>query len=480
MRVRHRIPSIFNLSMVDVLCCALGCVILLWLINLRDAKNHEEDAADRLNQTSELLARTQTDRDSAHRQLLDTRSQIQVLEKDKTELAKGRAALALALEQLNLKLKEAGLRVSDLEGDLAAGGKRIESLTAQATDLTRKLTAANSRAADLQSQVDLIPGLRADLRSTRDKLAAEQSRLKDQAGLLGSATKDLDALRIARTALERDLESKDKELALARPYKDKWIESERKLLALETQLGLRGKELASAGQDIAALRQEKKSWEADLLRARAAAENRFAGIALTGKRVIFLVDMSGSMDLVDEKTPAPLKWSGVRETVGKVMRSLPELEKFQVIVFAENASYLLGGPNQWFDFDPRTSTDRVQQALGQIKPKGGTNMYNALEAAFRFRDAGLDTIYLLSDGLPNMGEGVAPEVARTLKEVDLSGLLAQYIRNKLKTDWNSKARPQPLVRINAIGFFYESPDVGAFLWALARENDGSFVGMSKP
>ena len=35
MNVRHRIPSIFNLSMVDVLCCALGCVILLWLFYLR-------------------------------------------------------------------------------------------------------------------------------------------------------------------------------------------------------------------------------------------------------------------------------------------------------------------------------------------------------------------------------------------------------------------------------------------------------------
>ena len=36
------------------------------------------------------------------------------------------------------------------------------------------------------------------------------------------------------------------------------------------------------------------------------------------------------------------------------------------------------------------------------------------------------------------------------------------------------------VRINAVGFFFESPDVGAFLWALSRENDGSFVGMSRP
>jgi hypothetical protein len=36
------------------------------------------------------------------------------------------------------------------------------------------------------------------------------------------------------------------------------------------------------------------------------------------------------------------------------------------------------------------------------------------------------------------------------------------------------------VHINTIGFFYDSPSVGRFLWALARENDGGFVGMSRP
>jgi len=48
------------------------------------------------------------------------------------------------------------------------------------------------------------------------------------------------------------------------------------------------------------------------------------------------------------------------------------------------------------------------------------------------------------------------------------------------TEWNRAYSGRAKVRINAVGFFYESPDVGAFLWALARENDGSFVGMSKP
>jgi hypothetical protein len=49
----------------------------------------------------------------------------------------------------------------------------------------------------------------------------------------------------------------------------------------------------------------------------------------------------------------------------------------------------------------------------------------------------------------------------------------------LGTTWNPKTATQR-VRINCLGFFYESPEVGAFLWALARENEGSFVGMSKP
>jgi hypothetical protein len=204
-------------------------------------------------------------------------------------------------------------------------------------------------------------------------------------------------------------------------------------------------------------------------------------MSLTGRRVIFLVDMSGSMELVDEKTPAPDKWIGVRETLTKILRSLTDLEKFQVIVFSEKTSFLLGSEGEWLTYDPRTSVDKAARALAAIKPHGETNMYSAFEAAFRYRSQGLDTIYLLSDGLPNAGQGVDPETAKTLKETELSELLGNYIRKTLKADWNrAVAGGRPRVRINSIGFFYESPDVGAFLWALSRENDGSFVGMSKP
>ena len=46
---------------------------------------------------------------------------------------------------------------------------------------------------------------------------------------------------------------------------------------------------------------------------------------MTGKRAVFVVDISGSMKLIDDKTPAPDKWPGVVETVAKVMRGLPDL-----------------------------------------------------------------------------------------------------------------------------------------------------------
>src|SRR5213082_1461302 len=59
MQTRHRIPTIFNLSMVDVLCCALGCVILLWLLNYREARRRTVAAGatgQRLAEVSKDLA----------------------------------------------------------------------------------------------------------------------------------------------------------------------------------------------------------------------------------------------------------------------------------------------------------------------------------------------------------------------------------------------------------------------------------------
>jgi hypothetical protein len=332
-----------------------------------------------------------------------------------------------------------------------------------------------------------VPGLRRDLKAAEEKYATEEAlaralekevarRLQE----LKDAGKRLEIVQTAKSGLERDLENRDKELSSARAYKDKLVVALQQVEALEKQLGDRKREVVEVTRSLETLQGEKKDLQTRVAQVQAAAENRFAGIALTGRRVVFLVDMSGSMELVDETTPAPYKWEGVRNTIVRLMRSMPDLEKYQVIVFAERPAFLFGDSGDWLDFDPRTSTDRVLKGLASIKPTGGTDMYAGLQTAFRLRAKGLDTIYLLSDGLPNLGEGLPVSSGRPLTDVERNDTLSKYIRKTLKSSWNRAGTGQPRVRINTIGFFYESPDVGAFLWALARENDGSFVGMSKP
>ncbi len=442
MRVRHRIPTIFNLSMVDVLCCALGCVILLWLFNLHDARQR----AVTVGETTERLRDTQ-----AH--LDQTTSQLQSVLHERDDLVVRAAASAKERDQVRRELELARARMSAIEKELGTVKKQKDTLSQEERALTREKADMDERLTALE---DLLRKKDAQAKSSARRLNDLTEQLQDAA----SRSKSLSAEVLA--------------------YRTRLADAEGRAKTMQAQAGNEKKDLAEANHAIEILQGEQKDLRNKLERAQAAVENRFEGIMLTGRRVLFLVDMSGSMDLVDERTPDANKWLGVRQALAKVMRSLPELEKFQVIVFSDNFSYLLGSDGRWLDFDPKASVERVVQALAATKPTGSTNMHDAFQAAFRFRASGLDTIYVFSDGLPNSGAGLTNEQANSLNETDRSSILAKHIRNLLRRDWNREIAGQARVRINTIGFFYESPDVGAFLWALARENDGSFVGMSKP
>jgi hypothetical protein len=468
MQVRHRVPSIFSLAMVDVLCCALGCVILLWLLTLRQAKAHEDTAEEQNRHTAELLEKASADRDKTAEELENARKYG---DRTGAALASTRAERDAAYD-LAADFNE---RARALENERDELRKQVAAGRADAREAARKLEDLNRQLKEARATAALVPGLRADLKEARDKYAAE-------AAMAGALEKELARRNDDLKKAGRDLQVRDKELDTARTYKEKWAASAARVEALERELATLNKSVTSLEADKRTLMTEATRARAETLRAKAAAENRFAGIELKGRRVVFLVDMSGSMELVDEKTVAPDKWREVRATVARVMRSMPELEKFQVIVFAEETRYLLAGPGRdgWFDYDAKASPERVLEALAKVKPAGGTNMYAALEAAFRLRPSGLDTIYLLSDGLPNLGAGLTADEGRRLSEAERNDRLGKHIRKTLRLDWNRALPARPRVRINSIGFFYESPEVGAFLWALSRENDGSFVGMSRP
>ncbi len=385
------------------------------------------------------------------------------------------------MQDLEKRLALLGTKNTQLEQDLQGmqtqGTKKqtkIEDLAKLTDDLTKKLIDAESTVRQLEKSVAMLPKLQDDLKGTRERLTDEETKAKlaksdlaKRIEEIARAAKDYETLVLAKRELEKRLEGVNKDLLESLAYKAKMSDVEKKL----TQKDL----------DLAEMLKSFDKLKGDTFRLQALMEQRFAGIALTGQKVVFLVDTSGSMELVDENTPALHKWTGVRDTLVQIMKSLPKLEKFQVVTFAEDVNYPLGKEGEWIDYDAKTSAQKVHDALTKIKPSGGTNLHKGFDASFRMRKLGLDTIYLLSDGLPSDGDGLSPEQDRTIKDPNVrSVILSKHLRGKLKNEWNGAIPGKERVRINSVGFFYESPDVGAFLWALSREHDGSFVGMSKP
>jgi DNA gyrase/topoisomerase IV subunit A len=458
---RH-VPTVFSIYMLDVICCALGCVILLWQASHYEAEEQSEAArqsGSEVDTLRHLLAESrkeeqrlsaeklhvEAERDDAHRRLALRRGEYEQLqqaylfseamlknlrvERDKLEKDKKLAAVDLAEKvnanaQLLLRLTAMEKKATALANDVAARKLDAEEAAKLLAEQLARLQTAELANKKLDKQ---LADLRATQKDTQAKLTTQELQSK---------------------ILAQDLERNKKELAATS---------------------------GDAAARIAELRKDRTLLNERVRTIQAEAEARFAGIALTGENVLFLVDMSGSMAMRDEKTADPDKWPLVCETVVQLMRSIKTLEFFQVLLFSEKVRYPLGNSAAWIKYDPKESPKKTLAALKAVEPEGETNMHAVFAEAFRYREARLDTLYVFSDGLPNAGNGVSAN----LSEAERTSILSKHLRNKLKTDWNRPIEGQKKVRINSIGFFFESPDVGAFLWALSREHDGSFVGMSK-
>jgi predicted nucleic acid-binding Zn-ribbon protein len=455
MRPRRSPPSLVSMWMLDVFCCALGCVTLLWLLNTREAKSEAIRASAALTDlasTRENLAAAKADAEATRRtlnaQIDDLRGKLVATADERDELAKQLAVARAESAALDQTLKATVARTVEQDDQLARKQKLARELAA-------KLAAS-------QVTSDELAKLLRTTEKDRDAVLAKASELDERLN-------DADAKY--RAALTESKEAKDA-LAAMRKTGDQLANATNANKTLQDRLD-------AMNATIIDLQGDKKKLADKYDKLRVDSDAKFAGIATTGKRVAFLVDISGSMKLVDEKTPEATKWPTVVETVGKVMRSIPDLEAFQVVTFSRTADVLFPGGFQ--PYRGEQSIADVTRRLKAVEPVGDTNLYAGLDLAFRLRSTGLDTVYLFSDGLPTSGPGLtAEQEAAKIPDVMRSELLSKHLRDTLKRDWNLANAKGQRVRINAVGFFYESPDVGAFLWSLARENDGSFVGMSRP
>jgi hypothetical protein len=499
MRNRQRMPSVFSLSLLDMLCCGLGAVIFVMLLYAWEARRQAQAlAVDRLllERTSEHLATTRQALGEAHQRLVAMEEALaaaqQELAQSRSESEKrGReqerleAALAMHLEVLattRAELEFSALLLAQERNTNASLAKALADARGQLRNAQERLAVLEQQFAQTRKVAELVPELRRDLSASRERIKELEQRLAGTQELVQSLERQLATEQKQRMLAEEHsaaVARLQQELMAASRKLSEAESSRAALLRDKTDLTARveglQKQLASAREETAALQRRLTEGQskASLLESQLAqAERRFAGVDLSGSKVVFLVDMSGSMGFADSKRPDPAKWPFVCDTVAQVAGSLRQLQKFQVVLFSDRVAYPLGSANEWLDYDPGRTPAAIKQALLQIKPGGDTNMYLGFEAAFRFRSKGMDTVYLFSDGLPNVGPGAPTPPARD--EASLHAALGKFVRDTLAQKWN---RDQPKVRIHAIGFYFDSPALGSFLWALTRENHGGFVGL---
>nr|MDJ0523519.1 HEAT repeat domain-containing protein [Planctomycetota bacterium] len=141
----------------------------------------------------------------------------------------------------------------------------------------------------------------------------------------------------------------------------------------------------------------------------------FYGIPVKSERVIFVIDQSGSMSAAgepagDDGKPGRNRLDvAVREVLGAIGK-LKNRARVNVIFFHSTI-------HPWQDKLRKlgTATRRqLRKDLESKKPTGGTNLYDGLERALQSKD--VDTIFLLSDGVPGAGKYVAtPDILRAVR-----------------------------------------------------------------
>lgn len=450
MRVRHKPPTLVSMWMLDVFCCALGCMILLWVLESLSSAEQTKKAKSALVDLTATRSALEATRQQLNATITDLRGRLAAVTSDRDDTRD--KLLAANADAANTK-KSLGIATSDIDDARKKLAAANSDLTAVRDDLARAETRADALADEMRKKDKSVAAL--TTRATDADTAADALRK-----LLRERRTELDALDARYRAMRK--ETTDAKTAVAARADD--------------DAKMR-KELADARTQIIDLQGQKQKIADKFDQMKIDSDNKFAGIALTGKNVVFLVDISGSMRLKGDDTADPDKWLGVVETVGKVMRSVPDLERYQIVLFSTTAGYPVGD-GKWQPYKGDASVKDVLAALKKANVDGGTNLYDGFDLAFRLRPDGLDTIYLFSDGLPSLGAPLTADQERTLTGPKRTEMLSRHLRNKL-LEWN-RPLDRKRVRVNAIGFYYDSPEVGAFLWSLAREHDGSFVGMSRP
>ena len=366
--------------------------------------------------------------------------------------ALGRLKHAQAADRLSEPLKDKVLdvRAAALESVAERKDKSAEAV------LHREAQSSNEEAAAVA--IGLLPGFPSE--ATLQLLLKLAGQYKP--GLAIPALEALGALKAveALPVLEKSLKAKEWPLrvavirALSRLHRKECVEllveridkEEGRMLAeiVDALRGLTGKPFGYApGQWKEWWAGAKESFEppdkAAALLASQAGMTTYHGVPVLSNRIVFLLDISGSMS---ELSGSESRIDQAKKELQRVLSQLGSGAQVNMVFFDERIEPWKKGL-----VPIKANLKEAHAVVQKVAPRGQTNIFDALEFAFANKEA--DTIYLLSDGDPTNGRVIDPD--DILREVHKLNRLRQIV-------------------IHTISF-----GASRFMRELAAENGGQYI-----
>jgi HEAT repeat protein len=166
----------------------------------------------------------------------------------------------------------------------------------------------------------------------------------------------------------------------------------------------------------------------------------YHGVPVLSNRIVFLLDMSGSMST--ETTGSETRMDQAKKELSRVLSQLNPAAQVNLIFFDDKIQPWSKGL-----LPLKTHLKDAQAVVAKVAPRGQTNIFDSLDFAFTQKEA--DTIYLLSDGDPTAGRIIDPD--DILREIRRMNRLRQIV-------------------IHTISF-----GASPFLKRLAEQNGGQYV-----
>jgi len=161
-----------------------------------------------------------------------------------------------------------------------------------------------------------------------------------------------------------------------------------------------------------------------------ATSGSFCGIPIQGTRVVFVLDLSGSMDWAmkgqdsgSRRRDRPTGLDFAKEELRRAVAAIAPHAQFNLITFNGDSRCELWNKDLVDATDK--NRERFLKHVDGLKARGGTNLWSALEEALKIGslaydtkyESQLDEIFVLSDGAPSVGAVIEPiEILRLVRE----------------------------------------------------------------